>query len=96
MRAVETVYACDEALRIVDQYEQPESPSVEVEPRSASGWSCTEAPRGTLYHRYEVDDQGLITAARIVPPTSQNQKMIEEDLRLTVTQHLDGRERSCL
>ncbi len=90
VRAVETVYACDEALRIIEQYEQPDHPALDVEPRSATGWACTEAPRGTLYHRYEVDDEGLITSARIIPPTSQNQKMIEEDLRLTVLQHLDA------
>ncbi len=88
VRAVETVYACDEALRIIEQYEEPELSALDVEPRSAIGWACTEAPRGTLYHGYDVDDEGLITSARIIPPTSQNQKMIEEDLRLTVLQHL--------
>ncbi len=89
VRAVETVYACDEALRIIEQFEMPEASFVEVEPRAASGWSCTEAPRGTLYHGYDVDDQGLITSARIVPPTSQNQKMIEDDLRVVVTNNID-------
>ncbi len=89
VRAVETVYACDEALRIIEQFEVPEAPFVEVEPRAASGWSCTEAPRGTLYHGYDVDDEGLITSARIIPPTSQNQKMIEEDLRGVVMQNID-------
>lgn len=33
-----------------------------------------------LYHRYTLDDHGSITDAKIVPPTSQNQKTIEEDL----------------
>ncbi|MGA7672316.1 MAG: Ni/Fe hydrogenase subunit alpha [Nitrolancea sp.] len=89
VRAVETVYACDEALRIIENFELPDAPFVEVEPRSASGWSCTEAPRGTLYHGYDVDEQGLVTSARIVPPTSQNQKMIEDDLRGVVTKNID-------
>jgi coenzyme F420-reducing hydrogenase alpha subunit len=47
----------------------------------ATGQAATEAPRGILYHRYSVDERGLITAAKIVPPTSQNQKRIEDDLR---------------
>jgi coenzyme F420-reducing hydrogenase alpha subunit len=34
-----------------------------------------------LFHRYDVDPGGLVTAARIVPPTSQNQASIEDDLR---------------
>ncbi len=89
VRAVETLYACDEALRIIENFEMPDAPFVEVEPRAASGWSCTEAPRGTLYHGYEVDEQGLITSARIIPPTSQNQKMIEDDLRGVVTKNIE-------
>jgi coenzyme F420-reducing hydrogenase alpha subunit len=88
VRAVEVLYACDEALRIVRNYETPDSPSVLVEPRAATGFGCTEAPRGILYHRYTLDDIGIILDAKIVPPTSQNQKIIEEDLRAFVSQHL--------
>ncbi len=89
VRGIEVVYACDEALRIIENYEEPDIPAIKVEPRSASGWSCTEAPRGTLYHRYDVDANGLITSTTIIPPTSQNQKMIEDDLRRVVTQNID-------
>ncbi|HEU5199485.1 MAG TPA: Ni/Fe hydrogenase subunit alpha [Ktedonobacterales bacterium] len=81
VRSVEVLYACDEALRIIEQYEQPEQPAVAMEPRAATGYACTEAPRGTLYHRYRLDEQGVIQEAKIVPPTSQNQKTIENDLR---------------
>jgi coenzyme F420-reducing hydrogenase alpha subunit len=48
--------------------------------RAGVGQAVTEAPRGILYHRYKIDEQGLIQAAKIVPPTSQNLKRIEEDL----------------
>ncbi|HUJ33419.1 MAG TPA: Ni/Fe hydrogenase subunit alpha [Candidatus Acidoferrum sp.] len=80
VRAVELVYACDEALRLANNYEVPERPFVEVEPRNSVGYGCTEAPRGILYHRYRFDDHGLVVDAKIVAPTSQNQKSIEEDL----------------
>jgi len=80
VRAVELVYAFDEALRIIDAYEPPERPFVEVEPREAEGHGCTEAPRGILYHRYRIAADGSIADARIVPPTSQNQAIIEDDL----------------
>jgi coenzyme F420-reducing hydrogenase alpha subunit len=89
VRAVETVYACDEALRIIDEYEMPDHPAVELEPRAGVGYGCTEAPRGILYHRYALDDTGAILEAKIVPPTSQNQKMVEEDLRRFVGERLD-------
>jgi coenzyme F420-reducing hydrogenase alpha subunit len=87
VRAVETLEAFEEALRIIDAYEEPDAPFVAHEVRAGSGAACSEAPRGLLYHRYEIDDEGSITSARIVPPTSQNQASIEEDLRRFVQQY---------
>jgi len=81
VRCVELVYAADEALRLIADYDEPDAPSVAVEPRAGVGHGCTEAPRGILYHRYELGDDGAILTAKIVPPTSQNQGAIEDDLR---------------
>jgi coenzyme F420-reducing hydrogenase alpha subunit len=89
VRAVEIVYACDEALRLIREYEPPPEPFVEVIPRPALGAACTEAPRGMLYHRYRLGENGSILEAKIVPPTSQNQKTMEEDLRAFVRSHLE-------
>ena len=89
VRAVETLYACEEALRIIGTYTMPDKPAVEVRPVAGIGYGCTEAPRGILFHRYRIDDRGIILDAKIVPPTSQNQKTIESDLRDFVTTHQD-------
>ena len=89
VRSVETLWACDEALRIIENYEMPDAPAVAVEPRAGVGHGCTEAPRGILYHRYRLDEDGRIVNAKITPPTSQNQKTIEEDLHEFVRHHLD-------
>ncbi len=88
VRAIETLYACDEALRIIAEYTPPDAPAIEIQPHAATGFGCTEAPRGILYHRYRVDERGDILDAKIVPPTSQNQKCIESDLRNYVPQYL--------
>ncbi len=80
VRAVELVFACHEALRIIAAYEPPDHPFVEVEPREATGHGASEAPRGLLYHRYQIGADGLVRTAKIVPPTAQNQKTIENDL----------------
>ncbi len=88
VRSVEMVYACDEALRIIEQFEMPDKPAVNVESRVSTGCGCTEAPRGICYHRYRLDDRGIIVDAKIVPPTSQNQKTIEEDLQQFVQANL--------
>jgi coenzyme F420-reducing hydrogenase alpha subunit len=88
VRSIEMVYACDEALRIIDEYEMPEKPALEVKPHASRGCGCTEAPRGSLYHRYRIDDSGTILDAKIVPPTAQNQRTIENDLREFVSKNL--------
>jgi coenzyme F420-reducing hydrogenase alpha subunit len=89
VRAVELVQATDEALALIAAYEEPDAPAVAVTPRRGVGHGATEAPRGLLYHRYEIDDDGTILSARIVPPTSQNQRAIEEDLRHVVERYAD-------
>lgn len=80
VRAIETIFACHEALRILDEYEPPPSPKASVIPRAAKGVAITEAPRGILCHSYETDAEGLIVSSRIVPPTAQNLKRMEDDL----------------
>ncbi len=89
MRAVETVYAVEEALRIIDNYERPDPPSIDVPPRAGVGHGVSEAPRGLLYHRYELAADGAIKSATIVPPTAQNQPAIEDDLRQVVGLNLE-------
>ncbi len=79
-RAVELVHAVAEAIDIVDGYTRPDRAASPWTSRAGStGWA-TEAPRGLLFHHYDVDEDGLIAAAQIVPPTSQNQASIEADL----------------
>jgi coenzyme F420-reducing hydrogenase alpha subunit len=80
VRSVEILYAFDEALRLIERYETPARPAMEVKPRAGVGYGCTEAPRGICYHRYTIDDDGVILNAKIVSPTAVNQKTIEKDL----------------
>jgi sulfhydrogenase subunit alpha len=81
VRSIETVFAIEESLRIIAEYEMPEKSSIEVAPKAGIGYGCSEAPRGICVHRYKIDDSGNILEAKIVPPTSQNQAQIEADLR---------------
>jgi sulfhydrogenase subunit alpha len=89
VRCVEILYALDEALRLIEGYEEPDRPAVDVTPGAGTGHGWTEAPRGMLWHRYQIDEQGTILDAKIVPPTSQNQRQIEEDLYALVRRNLD-------
>jgi sulfhydrogenase subunit alpha len=89
VRSVEILYACEEAIRVIEQYKEPSAPAVKVDVRGMKGCGCTEAPRGILYHRYHVGDDGLITEAKIVPPTAQNQAQIENDLKTLAPMYID-------
>jgi sulfhydrogenase subunit alpha len=88
VRAVEVIYAIDESLRIIAEYERPTRPFVDVPARAGIGHGVSEAPRGLLYHRYEIGDDGLIRSATIVPPTAQNQAAIEHEMAELVTANL--------
>ncbi|NIR48216.1 Ni/Fe hydrogenase subunit alpha [candidate division KSB1 bacterium] len=89
VRGVETLYAFEEALRLIDKYERPEQPAMEVEPKAGTGYGATEAPRGICYHHYTLDDDGTILDAKIVSPTAVNQKTIESDLWHYIPPNID-------
>ncbi len=88
-RVAETALAIEEAIRLTRDYEPPEPPIAEVAPRAGRATWVTEAPRGILYHRYDVDADGRIRQAKIVPPTAQNLRHMEADLRAFVPSVLD-------
>jgi len=81
-RAIEVLEAVEEAIDIIEGYTPPAQSFADVQPQAGECMAATEAPRGMLYHRYGVDAKGLITEAKIVPPTSQNQTRIEADIRM--------------
>ncbi len=90
VRGVEIVQAVEESLKIIDAYRPPDEPYVEPPAsfHASTGAAITEAPRGMLYHRYRLNEEGLIQEAKIVAPTSQNQKRIEDDVRHLVSASL--------
>jgi coenzyme F420-reducing hydrogenase alpha subunit len=88
IRSIEVVYAVEEALRLIESYRRPERPAVPVPAKAGVGHGVSEAPRGLLYHQYEIGDDGLIQLATIIPPTSQNQAAIEHELAAVVGSNL--------
>lgn len=86
-RSIEIYVAMLEAINIMENYSLPKQSRQHFTPQAGVGYGCTEAPRGLLWHRYEFGESGLVTAARIVPPTSQNQARIEEDLKYSLEKY---------
>jgi sulfhydrogenase subunit alpha len=89
VRAIETIYAYETAIGIIEKYAMPDAPCVEVYPQAGIGFGASEAPRGMLYHRYRFGDDGAVLDAKIVPPTAQNLPTIEQDLRRFATANLE-------
>ncbi len=98
-RGLEVIHAYEEALAILRDYREPKITRVEVPLGSGEGCAATEAPRGLLYNRYQLDQAGMVSFAKIVPPTSQNQRQIELDLATWLPRVLAGTDeavaRSC-
>jgi coenzyme F420-reducing hydrogenase alpha subunit len=80
-RAIEMVHTIEQIKKDVAEYDPPAHPSVSYEYREGTGYGVSEAPRGVLYHRYDVDQKGRILKAKIVPPTAQNLVRMEDDVR---------------
>lgn len=89
VRMVELFYSCEESIRLIEKYSFPGEVLDKVKPKAGIGRAATEAPRGILFHRYELNKEGIIKNARIVAPTSHNQKIIERDLRKLVEKYQD-------
>jgi coenzyme F420-reducing hydrogenase alpha subunit len=79
-RAIELVEVCDLAIELVEAYLPAGESHASFKPRAGEGCGVSEAPRGLLYHRYIVDEQGMVRFARITPPTAQNFAQMEADL----------------
>jgi coenzyme F420-reducing hydrogenase alpha subunit len=80
-RVIEISYAFHEAMRIIRAYDEPDRPYEVFEPSCGVATWATEAPRGILIHRYELDDRGCVKGATIIPPTSQNLAHMEKMIR---------------
>jgi sulfhydrogenase subunit alpha len=89
-RGIEVLQAIDEALAVIDTVEPTPEARAEWKPRAGRAAWATEAPRGVLWMEIATGASGHVDEIRIVPPTSQNQARIEEDLRGLVPTLLHG------
>lgn len=92
---IETVHCVADAAAIISELLETglrsDPPRVTV--REGHGAGAVEVPRGTLYHEYGVDSDGLITEANLIIPTGQNLANLEQDMWALAPQVLpQGRE----
>lgn len=87
---VELVHSVEHAVTICDELlalPEVDHDLVDYRVRAGRGVGAIEVPRGTLFHEYEIDEEGLVTSANVITPTAQNLANTERDLRSAV-EHL--------
>ena len=80
-QAIEILHSIDTALDLLNNFQITEERPVEISKKAGTGTGVTEAPRGLLFHQYEITDEGKVLNAKIVVPTGLNQMLIEQSLK---------------
>jgi len=92
-QGIELLEAIDRSMEIIDTLlsMEPAHPQVQsaISIKAGHGVGTVECPRGTLYHYYEIDDSGKVTAADMITPSAQNTARIEQDISTVVEDHLE-------
>ena len=83
-RLIELVYNAEHAVELLNDPEiTGKETRVPVTPRAARGVGCVEAPRGTLIHDYETDDNGMVTNVNLIVGTTHNNAPINMSVKQT-------------
>jgi len=88
-QAIEILQCVDEAAEILKTIKIVEEKPITRPPQGGVGVGVIEAPRGTLYHLAEVDNEGMISRYDVIVPTAQNQINIENDLKKYFSENLN-------
>lgn len=86
VEVVHGVEECQKLLKTLMRTRFDVDKNTKIKIRAGAGLAACEAPRGTLYHRYEIDKDGLIKKCNIITPTAQFLNNIEEDLKIWLPQ----------
>jgi NAD-reducing hydrogenase large subunit len=56
------------------------------------GVGVIEAPRGTLFHHYQVDENDIVIKANLIVSTTSNNMAMNESVRQVAVEYLSGKE----
>ena len=91
-RLIELIYACERAREIMDDPDLGGETRVPVKFTAGRGVGQVEAPRGTLIHDYEIDDQGIVRVANLMVATQHNYYSINRSIMQAAQSHVIGRD----
>jgi coenzyme F420-reducing hydrogenase alpha subunit len=94
---IEILHGFEEMIRLLNKVikEGLGESKVNYKIKAGTGYGAVEAPRGTLYHSYEIDKNGIITKCDIITPTVQNLANLEEDAKklMEITKSFSNKKR---
>jgi len=91
-QAIELVHWIDQGIEIIEKNEFKKQPLQEIKNRKGHGIAVTEAPRGLLFHEYDIDSNGKVKKCNIITPTCQNLRNMEQDIKAFVPNLLGKKE----
>jgi len=91
-RMIEVLHAAETIRDLLDDPDILGHDLVVKGPRGYEGVGMIEAPRGTLIHHYEVDDNDLVTMCNLIVSTTHNNQAMNEAIRTVARQYLSGNE----
>ncbi|MDH4227901.1 MAG: Ni/Fe hydrogenase subunit alpha [Deltaproteobacteria bacterium] len=81
---IECVHTVYDSLKLLERDIPDGGPPARATNKAGRGVGAVEAPRGTLYHEYETDKDGIVVSANCIIPTAQNLANIERDIEAIV------------
>jgi len=92
-RLIEVLHCAESIQQLLDDPDVLDSSNLVAQgEKRYSGVGVIEAPRGTLFHHYEVDDNDIVTKANLIVSTTSNNMGMNESVRQVAAEYLSGQE----
>ncbi|MDX1693108.1 MAG: Ni/Fe hydrogenase subunit alpha [Ketobacteraceae bacterium] len=91
-RMIEVLHCAEAIAAILDDPDLMSRDLVQKGARQGTGIGVIEAPRGTLFHHYEVNENDQVTMANLIVSTTSNNRAMNESIRKVANDHLSGQE----
>jgi len=91
-RMIEVLYCAESIELLLNDEDISGDDLVVTGEKQSEGIGVIEAPRGTLFHHYKIDEQGLIEKANLIVSTTSNNQAMNESVRSVANEYIDGNE----
>lgn len=91
-RLIEVLHCAESIKTLLHDADLLSNDLVATGEKRYEGIGVIEAPRGTLFHHYQVDENDIVTKANLIVSTTSNNQAMNESVRQVAAEYLSGRE----